>query len=114
MAAKDNFFYSKKTLKLRGKLVEVSKPWIMGIINLTPDSFFDGGKLLSEKDVVEKAAVMIDQGADVLDLGAKLRLHDDDDERPARESGCLAPRPIASNGAAAPPSSDRGSANCHG
>lgn len=70
MAAKDNFFYPKKTLKIRGKVAELSEPWIMGIINLTPDSFFDGGRLTTEKDILDKAALHIEQGAKILDLGA--------------------------------------------
>lgn len=70
MAAKDNFFSPKKTLKIRGKVVEFSEPWVMGIINLTPDSFYDGGKLASEKLVMEKAKTFVNQGAKVLDLGA--------------------------------------------
>lgn len=70
MAAKDKFFYPKKTLKIRGKVVELSEPWVMGIINLTPDSFYDGGRLASEKLILEKAKTFVDQGAQILDLGA--------------------------------------------
>lgn len=43
----------------------------MGILNITPDSFSDGGKYLSPADAVEHALAMIDQGADMLDLGAE-------------------------------------------
>ncbi|MBV1923900.1 MAG: dihydropteroate synthase [Flavobacteriaceae bacterium] len=41
----------------------------MGILNLTPDSFFDGGSLISEKEVVQKAKKMLDDGATFLDVG---------------------------------------------
>src|SRR5690606_29938505 len=42
----------------------------MGIINLTPDSFYDGGRLASEKLILEKAKTYVNQGAQILDLGA--------------------------------------------
>lgn len=48
-----------------------SRPLIMGILNLTPDSFYDGGQLLNIDDAIQQAARMIDAGADVLDLGAE-------------------------------------------
>ena len=41
----------------------------MGVLNLTPDSFFDGGSLISEKDVIQKAKKMLDEGATFLDVG---------------------------------------------
>ena len=41
----------------------------MGIINLTPDSFYDGGKLDSEKEIIHQAEKMLKEGATFLDLG---------------------------------------------
>ena len=41
----------------------------MGIINLTPDSFYDGGKLSSEKEIIQQAKKMLEEGATFLDLG---------------------------------------------
>ncbi len=47
------------------------KPMVMGILNLTPDSFSDGGILLSQDDVLSKAGDMLDSGAEILDLGGE-------------------------------------------
>jgi len=52
-------------------LTPASRPLIMGILNLTPDSFYDGGRLLTIDDALNQAANMIEAGADVLDLGAE-------------------------------------------
>lgn len=68
--AKGNIFHKKKTINLRGTLREIERPWVMGIINATPDSFFDGGRYNTEKNALERAAQMLDQGADILDIGA--------------------------------------------
>jgi dihydropteroate synthase len=57
------------TLNFRGKVLNVSDPLIMGILNVTPDSFYDGGKFNSEKTILEHAANMINEGADILDIG---------------------------------------------
>ncbi len=70
MAAKDNFFYSKKTLKIRGKVVDTSDPKVMGIINLTPDSFYKISRKSSEKILLESVEKMIIDGVDIIDLGA--------------------------------------------
>lgn len=49
----------------------VSKPLIMGILNVTPDSFSDGGRFTAKGDVVECAVSMIEDGADILDIGGE-------------------------------------------
>ncbi len=46
-----------------------SSPLIMGVLNTTPDSFFDGGKYNSYEDAAERAGKMIDEGADIIDIG---------------------------------------------
>ncbi len=48
-----------------------SKPLIMGIVNITPDSFSDGGKYLDPQAAVTHAKKLVDEGADILDLGAE-------------------------------------------
>lgn len=59
------------TINLQGKLISLQKPLIMGILNLTNDSFFDGGKYINN---IGKALLhtreMIDAGADIIDIGA--------------------------------------------
>ena len=59
-----------RTINCKGNLIDLSTPKVMGIINLTPDSFYDGGKLTSEKEILLKAEQMLKEGATFLDLGA--------------------------------------------
>lgn len=63
--------YSNTTINLQGKLISLQKPLIMGVLNLTKDSFYDGGQYIND---VEKALIhakeMIGQGADIIDIGA--------------------------------------------
>jgi len=70
MKAKDTFFYPKTTLNCKGKLLDVSSPLVMGILNLTPDSFFDGGTNMSELEIFKKTEQMLAQGAAIIDTGA--------------------------------------------
>lgn len=70
MTAKDTFFQVKKTLNVGGKIIDLSQPKVMGIINITPDSFFAGSRMQSEKDILQQAEKMLSEGADFLDLGA--------------------------------------------
>ena len=44
MIIKDTFFSKKYTINCRGNLIDLSEPKIMGILNITPDSFYDGGR----------------------------------------------------------------------
>ena len=56
----------------RNKKIEYdTRPIIMGIINVTPDSFSDGGDYFDSSDAVERAMKMLEQGADILDFGAQ-------------------------------------------
>ena len=61
---------TKTTLNIKGELLDISSPVIMGIINLTADSFYDGGKIKSDRDLLLKAEKMIGEGAAILDVGA--------------------------------------------
>ena len=58
-----------KTINCNGKLIDLSTPKVMGILNLTPDSFYDGGKLTSKTDILALAEKMLTEGATFLDLG---------------------------------------------
>jgi len=60
---------TKKTLNLRGKILDLSTPAVMGILNLTTDSFYGGSRLDSTEAAVERAGTMLDAGAAFLDLG---------------------------------------------
>jgi len=68
--AKDTFFHKKVTLNAGGKLIDLTSPKVMGIINLTPDSFFAGSRKQDVTSVLEQAGKMLAEGAAFLDLGA--------------------------------------------
>jgi dihydropteroate synthase len=68
--AKDTVFTKKKTLNCRGKLLDLSTPVVMGILNLTPDSFYDGGELNTIDATITKCAKMLNDGAAIIDIGA--------------------------------------------
>jgi len=70
MTAKDTFFQVKKTLNAGGKIIDLSQPKVMGIINITPDSFFSGSRKQNENEILQQAEKMLNEGADFLDLGA--------------------------------------------
>lgn len=59
------------SLNLNGRLMPLDRPRIMGIVNLTADSFYDGGRYLKEADFIQRAQACIREGADILDLGAQ-------------------------------------------
>lgn len=63
-------FYQKKTLNVNGQLVDLHQPKVMGILNLTPDSFFDGGRNNDLNLALKHAEKMINEGADFIDVGA--------------------------------------------
>lgn len=56
-------------INIRGKLLDLSIPRVMGIINVTPDSFYKGSRATGEKEILETAVRMIEEGADILDVG---------------------------------------------
>lgn len=58
------------TLNIRGNLLRVERPMIMGIINVTPDSFWEGSRAADADSIAGRAAAMIADGADIIDLGA--------------------------------------------
>ena len=68
--AKDTFFHKKVTLNAGGKLIDLSTPKVMGIINLTPDSFFADSRKQDIEAVLAQAGKMLSEGAAFLDLGA--------------------------------------------
>ena len=58
-------------LTLRDRSLDLSRPLVMGILNVTPDSFSDGGRHVALSDAVDRAAAMIDEGAGILDVGGE-------------------------------------------
>lgn len=61
---------SKTTINCSGKLLDMSAPKVMGILNITPDSFFDGGKYQQEHSILKRVRQMKEDGADIIDVGA--------------------------------------------
>jgi len=57
-------------INIRGELYDLSSSKVMGILNLTPDSFYDGGKYNSVDKAVSRVSEMIKQGVDIIDIGA--------------------------------------------
>jgi len=58
------------TINCKGKLIDLGKPKIMGILNVTPDSFFDGGQFKDEKTIIAQVEKMRIEGASFIDVGA--------------------------------------------
>lgn len=58
------------SLNFKGRLVELNRPLVMGILNLTTDSFYDGGKFTEERLISEQVEKMVSEGADIIDVGA--------------------------------------------
>jgi dihydropteroate synthase len=56
-------------MNLRGRLLDLQQPVVMGILNVTPDSFFDGGRYLPIDALLRQAGKMLDEGAQLLDIG---------------------------------------------
>ena len=60
-----------RQINIKGQLYEFDRPKVMGILNLTPDSFFDGGKYIDEEDAIHRRIdQMRSEGADMIDVGA--------------------------------------------
>lgn len=57
------------TLNCKGRLLSLDTPKVMGILNITPDSFYDGGRYTEEEALLERAGTLLDEGAAILDVG---------------------------------------------
>lgn len=57
------------TINCNGKLIDLSTPKVMGILNVTPNSFFDGGKHSDEKAILTQVEKMLSEGATFIDVG---------------------------------------------
>jgi len=60
----------KGTININGQLLDLSTPKVMGIVNLTPDSFFEGSRAQTDVQVAERVRQLLTEGADMLDVGA--------------------------------------------
>jgi dihydropteroate synthase len=75
------------TMNLRGKLVELRRPWVMGILNVTPDSFYaDSRTPMAEPErIAQRVRQMLAEGADIIDVGAYSSRPGADDISPLEE-----------------------------
>jgi dihydropteroate synthase len=62
-------FSVNKTLNIQGKVIDLSVPRVMGILNVTPDSFFDGNRYQSPVSILNQVEKMLSEGADFIDVG---------------------------------------------
>ena len=69
MADKNTVFCTKTLLNCGGKLLDLSTPRVMGIINITPDSFYAGSRAQTQENWLFQAEQMLQEGADILDIG---------------------------------------------
>ena len=68
--AKDTFLNRKVTLNLKGELIDLSRPCVMGILNLTPDSFYENSRFGSVDDALQRVETCLNEGAAFIDIGA--------------------------------------------
>lgn len=59
-----------KYIEVGGERVSLERPVVMGILNVTPDSFYDGGRYTSELKIIERIHEIVEQGAGIIDVGA--------------------------------------------
>jgi dihydropteroate synthase len=64
------FIKRKNSINIGGELLDLSNPSIMGIINVTPDSFYDGDTLKTEIEMLERVELMVTEGAVIIDVGS--------------------------------------------
>lgn len=60
-----------KTINIKGELLELSQPIVMGILNITPDSFFAESRKQGEQEIVTRVAEIVTQGGKIVDIGAQ-------------------------------------------
>ena len=59
-----------KYINVNGQLMDLSRPQVMGILNVTPDSFYVGSRQQTEKDIISRASQILEEGASIIDIGA--------------------------------------------
>lgn len=77
------------TINLRGRLLELREPQIMGILNVTPDSFYSDSRTPDEAHITDRVRQMMDEGADMIDIGGYSSRPGADDVTPEEEMGRL-------------------------
>lgn len=67
---KNTAFSKTMRFNFQGKSLSISSPLVMGILNLTPDSFYDGGRYQKPSEFIERAGLLLSEGAAIVDVGA--------------------------------------------
>ena len=66
----EDTYFKPNSMNVNGNLIDFSIPKVMGILNVTDDSFYEGSRLRTDRDLLQRAKSMIESGADILDVGA--------------------------------------------
>jgi dihydropteroate synthase len=69
-APENSFFSTNQTLNIRGRLLDLRTPCIMAVLNVTPDSFYDGGRYQTESAILNQVEKLLDEGTTFIDVGA--------------------------------------------
>ena len=57
-------------INVKGRLLDLTTPQVMGILNVTPDSFYSGSRMQTQEEIAVRARQIIDEGASIIDIGA--------------------------------------------
>lgn len=60
-----------KSINIKGKLIDLTTPLVMGIVNVTPDSFYKGSRTESEKEIIERVQQILSEGGTIIDMGGQ-------------------------------------------
>lgn len=85
MEAKPSLLSAKKTLNVSGNIFDLTHPRVMGILNITPDSFYEGSRVNRGETAIAKALQMLEEGASILDIGGYSSRPGADDISPQEE-----------------------------
>ena len=58
------------TINVNGRLIDLSEPQVMGILNVTPDSFYEGSRMQTEREIADRCNQIVTEGATIIDVGA--------------------------------------------
>ncbi len=61
----------RKSININGTLIDLSTPLVMGVLNVTPDSFFKGSRKRSEDEIINRCRQIVDEGGSIIDVGAQ-------------------------------------------
>ncbi|MFO8002597.1 MAG: dihydropteroate synthase [Marinilabilia sp.] len=79
------------TINCRGRLLQLTRPLVMGIINVTPDSFYAGSRIKAKDEILARVSQIIEEGGDIIDIGAYSSRPGADNISPGEEAARLWP-----------------------